>query len=139
VTIFDEGFASGYTSAWSWQTTANTVSGDAYSGQMSLQASLGPWGGLQIGANQQGVMWQGRYTTLNFAIKGAAATSQFDVWFSGGAVRHSIAVGTSWTHYSLSLQGDLGAPASIFNPAGFVFFNDGPSPNTIYVDSITLS
>jgi hypothetical protein len=138
-TIYDEGLALGYTTAWSWQCTTSTATGNAYSGQVSLQAAIAPWGGLQIGAAQQGVMWQGRYSKVNFAVKGNAATSQVSVWFSGGAKRHPIAVDTTWRVYSLDLQADLGAPASIFNPAGFVFFNDGPSPNTINVDSISLS
>jgi len=137
--IYDDALATGFVSAWSWQATISTVS-PGYSGSSALQASLLPWGGLQIGFGNTGFSWQGKWTKLYFAAKTSQDNyNSVDVWFSaGGTKRAPVSLGTQWSVHTLDLANDLGAPATIFNPAGLVFFNDGPTPITLTVDLIEL-
>jgi len=130
--------ASGYTTAWSWQTTVSTVSG-GYSGSSAMSAAIGGWGGLQIGQATTPVQWQGKYTKVSVALKATAATNQISIWFSaGGSKRYTAALDTNWKVFTLDLVNDLGAPATIFNPAGLVFQNNGGSPVTLLLDSLVL-
>jgi len=97
-----------------------------------------PWGGLQLAATSQGIQWAGVYSTFNFAIRSDAPTNQLQLYLNGGATV-SVASNVGWTPYRLSLANDLRAPASVGNPSAFVFFNNGPNPVTIYLDSVTLA
>jgi hypothetical protein len=131
--------ASGYTTAWSWQTTVSTVNGGAYAGSASMSAAIQGWGGLQIGQASTPVQWQGKYTKVSVALKASAATNQISIWFSaGGSKRVTAALDTNWKVFTLDLVNDLGAPSTIFNPAGLVFQNNGGSAVTLMLDSLEL-
>jgi len=130
--------ASGWTTSWSWQSAVNTVSGGAYSGTNSMQVVMQPWAGLQLAAASQGIVWAGKYTKLNFYVKTDAATTQLQLYLNGSK-KVSVPSNTGWTPYSLSLANDLMAPASIGNPSAIVFFNNGPTPVTLYLDTVNLS
>jgi hypothetical protein len=131
--------ASGYTTAWSWQATASTVNGGAYSGSAAMSVAIQGWGGLHIGQATTPVQWQGKYTKLSVALKATAATNQISIWFSaGGTKRYTAALDTNWKVFTLDLVNDLGAPSTIFNPAGLVFQNNGGSPVTMMLDSLVL-
>jgi hypothetical protein len=134
--VFDDALGAGFTTSWSWQATVSTSS-PAYAGMNALKAVVSPWGGLQFGYNNAGFSWSGKYTKLSFAVK-ADAPVAMSVWFSGSPKRSTVNVGTNWSVVTLTLQGDLEAPASLFNPGGLVFFRDGAQPATIYLDSVKV-
>jgi hypothetical protein len=114
------------------------VTSTYYSGLISMKTVMQPWSGLQIGASQAGIQWQGTYTSLSFAIKCDTANyNSVDVYFNQ-ASKVRLALSTQWQVYTLSLSSSLAAPASIFNPLGLVFFNNGPTPVNVYLDSIRL-
>jgi len=104
-----------------------------------MSVALQPWGGLQIGQATTPVQWQGKYTKISVALKASAPTSNIAVWFSaGGSKRASLSLDTNWKVVTLDLVNDLGAPATVFNPAGLVFQNNGPSGVTLLLDSLEL-
>jgi len=138
LTVFDETLNSAWTTSWSWQATVTYTTSTYYTGATSMKVVLQPWGGLQLGAFTTGVAWAGKYTTLNFAIKSETASTQMKVYFNGGAQVSAQSL-TGWTAYHLSLASDMQAPATLGNPNGLVFFNNGPNPVTYYIDAISFS
>jgi len=103
-----------------------------------MKIVLQPWGGLQIAAATQGIQWAGKYSTFNFAVRSDAPTSQIQLYVNGGT-KVNVASNTGWTPYHYNLASDLNAPATVGNPNAFVFFNNGPNPVNLYVDSVTLA
>jgi hypothetical protein len=117
----------------------STTNSGAYQGSAALVVALQPWGGLQIGQATTPVQYQGIYTKLSFALKASQATNQVKVWFSsGGSKSYAVSLDTNWKVFTVDLVNDLGAPPTIFNPAGLVFQNNGPAAITLTVDALEL-
>jgi hypothetical protein len=109
-----------------------------YAGLMAMQATMQPWGGLQIGATMSGIQWQGKYSSLSFAIKCDQPNYGSVTVYFNQANKVRLSLSTNWQVFNLPLASTMNAPSSIFNPLGLVFFNEGPTPVNVYLDAVKL-
>ncbi|KYQ94172.1 expansin-like protein [Tieghemostelium lacteum] len=125
-------WSNGITVNWNDSSTAGV---DADSKSVA-SATLGHNTGIQIGTDLP-LNWSGIFTALEFYVKSDSTFNDLIVEF--GSKSKTTPVTSSWTHYSYSLDTDLGAPESLGKPAVLKFRNAGSSSPKIYLDKIRLT
>jgi hypothetical protein len=106
-----------------------------------MKVVLAPYGGLQLGASTAGVAWQGKYSKLQFSIMSVGSNANnIDVYWNNNTGKKLTVTATiaGYRTFSPYLAADMNAPATLGNPGGLVFFNNGPQQVTLYLDNINL-